>query len=371
MNAFTANYPRYRVTMNGTVLQGVLKLEVTQANAFQIAKFGLTKVFVVNDPFPLSWWAGTPNKSMLMGLEMSTDGQTFVQVLTGAVDSHRYDAIGKIISPVGRDQAALLMDQRVLSTNRNQTSSEIAAALAAEHNLKASITPTTTLVGRFYDTDHDETQSGNFCNATNEWDLLCRLGSKEGIVPYVSGDTLFFNPPPSNPPVFQVIYTEDADGNPICNVSGLEFDRNLKVACDVVVTVRSWHSRKKAGFSATARTKTKDASADSSLLPSIFDIELPNLTQAQCLATAKQWALEISQHERSVTISIPSLALMTPQHVIQVTGTNSNYDMTYYPRVISYAIDFEGGATTTVQAKFSSPLVVYDDDTGEQIGEQA
>ena len=45
--------------------------------------------------------------------------------------------------------------------------------------------------------------------------------------------------------------------------------------------------------------------------------------------------------------------------------------MTYYPQTITQTIDFEQGATTNIQAKFSSPALLYDDDSGEQIGETA
>ena len=371
MNQSVANVPRYRVTMNGTILEGVVQVSAMPPIAFQVGKFRIVKAFVPDDAFPASWWAATANKTMLISIEMAVDGVTFHPMITGNVDSHKYDAIGNTITAVGRDLAAGMLDTRIVTTYRNKTSSEIAAMFAAEHSLKTNITPTPNFVGRYYDTDHDETNSGNFSPATNEWDLLCRLGDREGIIPYVFGTTLYFNPPADNPPMFPVSLTRDSYGLLVANVIGLDLTRNMTAARDVVVTVRSWHSRQKTTFSATVRTKTKDASTDATLPPSKYLRTIPNLTQAQCLAMAKKYALDISQHERNASISIPSLALMDPQTVIPLSGTGTDYDMTFYPLTISYDIDFKSGASTTVQAKFSSPLFLYDDDTGEQIREQS
>jgi hypothetical protein len=361
--------PRFRLTMNGSILDGITQLQVSLPLSFRVGQFSFTKAFLPQDDFPASWWSATSSKTMLVSVSLSTDGENFLEVITGNVDTHRYDPIANCISVAGRDLAALLCDERIVATYRNQTASQIATSFAAEHGLNTSITATKTLAGRFYDIDHDETHGGEFSCATNEWDLLCRLGSQEGITPYVFGNTLFFNPPSQNPPTFPISFSLNAAGEMVSNVTGLTLERHMTEARDIVVTVRSWHSRKKASLSATVRTKTKSPGTDSNVPPSTYLILVPNLTQQECLAKAQQLALDYSQHERNLSVVFPSFGFMNPATVVPVSGTGTDYDMTYYPQAITYSVDFESGARTEIFAKFSSELYLYDDDTGEQIGE--
>ena len=370
------NVPRFRVLMNGAPLLGVQDISTTLANAFQIGKFRFTKSFVAGDKFPASWFADTANKTMRVQIDVAVDGQTYAPHFTGDVDSHGWNPISNQLVVVGRDLAALFADQRTFATYRNLTSSEIAQQLADKHGLQASVTPTTTIVGRYYDTDHDQVQSGDFATATNEWDLLCQLGSKEGIIPYVAGNTLYFNRPPTNPPVFAVTLTRGASGNVVSNAEDLQLERHLTQARDVVMTVRSWSSKSKAIINATVRVKSKkvpaiDPNTGAAPLPSNYVVTVPNLSKPQALALAQRLALDISQHERNAIIKAPSFVPLTPQHVIQVSGTETDYDMTYYPQTITQTISVQDGASTSIQAKFSSPAFLYDDDSGEQIGETA
>ena len=62
------------------------------------------------------------------------------------------------------------------------------------------MTSTTTLVGRYYNADYDTIAAGGFSRAVNEWDLLCLLGQREGIMPYVQGSTLYFQIAPRRRP---------------------------------------------------------------------------------------------------------------------------------------------------------------------------
>jgi len=158
----TVNTPRYRVTMNGTVLDGVKSLWVTLPFCFQAGQFGIVKAFVPNDAFPVS--GGRPRRARRcwLPLSCSTDGVTFQQVIIGNIDSQQYDPIANSICAAGRDLTAPMLDARIVATYRNQTPSQIATAFAAEHGMQTSITASATLVGRNYDADYDEIHSGDF-----------------------------------------------------------------------------------------------------------------------------------------------------------------------------------------------------------------
>jgi phage protein D len=366
----TVNVPRFRVMLNGVALAGVTKVSLTLASLFQVGKFSFEKAFAPDDAYPASWWADTANKTMRVEIDLAVDGQTFVSVITGNVDSHRWDVLANTITAAGRDLAAAFIDTRTLGTYRNKTAGEIVAALAAGHaGLSAQVSDATApLAGRKYDVDSDKSAGGDFSDAQNEWDLICRLGSQLGIVPYMAGSVLMFDTPPASPPVYPATFTRDANG-PVSSVQGMTLERDLTVARDVIVTVQSWNSRKKSTFSATYKVTTKKASTDETLVPLHYYRRVPNLTQAQCQTLAYQVALDISTHERMAVIKAPSLVLLTPETVVQVSGTGTDYDMTYYPRLISYEIDSAGGATTNIQAKYTSGAFLYDQDTGQQVGE--
>jgi phage protein D len=366
----TVNAPRFRVTMNGVAMDGMKEMHVKLAKVFQVGTFSLVKAFVTDDAFPASWFADTGTKTMLVEIDVSTDGTTFQTLLTGNVDSHGWDVVANTVTMAGRDQAAVFLDTRTVGTLRNQTASQIAQTLAASHGLTAEVGSDAALVGRKYDIDFDKTKGGDFSEATNEWDLLCRLGSQAGIAPYMQGSVLCFQPPPSSPPSYAVTVQRGDDGL-VMSAEGLTLERHMTTARDVIVTVESWNSKAKKKFSATYRTSTKKASGDADVQPTRYFYRLPNYTQAQCQDYATQKALDISTHERNIQVRAPSFVMLTPVHVVSVSGTGTDYDQTYYPQAISYAITFDHGASTDIAAKYSSPIYLYDNDTGEQVGESA
>ncbi len=363
----TLRTPRFRVTLNGQPLDGVKSVWVSLPFGYRVGQFQICKAFVPNDPFGPSWWAATANQTMLVAIELSADGVSFQQVISGNVDSQEYDPIANEINAMGRDLAASLCDTRILGTYRNQTASEIVETFAAAHGLQADITATSALVGRYYGNDYDAIVSGNFAKATSEWDLLCRLGSIEGVVPYVAGKTLYFNPPPNSPLVFPIQFSSNPAGALVANVTDLRLERHMDLACDVAVTVRSWHSRSKRTFTATVRSQAERFGVSGGIPVTRYLVVIPNLTQAQCLAKAQQLALEYARHERNIIALFPSLGLLTPQTVISLSGTGSDYDMTYLPQSVRYSVSFEGGAQTEIFAKSLSNMDLIDDDTGESI----
>ncbi len=363
----TLRTPRYRVTLNGQPLDGVTSVWVSLPFCYRVGQFGISKAFLPNDPFGPSWWAATANQTMLVAIELSSDGVSFQQVISGNVDFQEIDPVANEMTAMGRDLAAALCDTRILGTYRNQTASEIVTRFAAEHGLQANITPTAPLIGRYYSNDFDAIASGNFSKATSEWDLLCRLGSIEGIVPYVFGNTLYFNPPPNLPPIFPIQFSRNPDGVLTANVTELQLGRHMDLACDVAVTVRSWHSRSKRSYSATVRGRAQGIGLSAHAPVARYLVVIPNLTQAQCLTKAQQLALEYARHERNIVALFPSLGLLTPQTAISLSGTGSDYDTTYLPQAVRYSVSFEGGAQTEIFAKSSSNPILIDDDTGEMI----
>ena len=83
------------------------------------------------------------------------------------------------------------------------------------------------------------------------------------------------------------------------------------MARDVNVTVKSWHSGKKTIVTGSAVTKSLTP-AFTSVPPTSYMFEIPNLTSAQASAAAQRLALDIAQHERTITASLPGINTLTP-----------------------------------------------------------
>jgi hypothetical protein len=283
----------------------------------------------------------------------------------GQVDRHAIDPLRQTITLHGRDMAAQFLDTRITGTYQNLTSSEIATALAQLHGMTAQVSATTALVGRYYNADYDTTAAGGFSRAVNEWDLLCLLGQREGIVPYVLGNTLYFQNSP--PPAYALWVGQNEDGVMMSNCKTLICERALTMARDVNVAVNSWHSGKKTVVTGSAVTRSLTPPT-ATVPPTNYLFEIPNLTRAQADAAAQRLALDIVQHERVITASLPGIATLTPQTVFTLTGTGTDYDgIAYNPASITHSVTPKGGFETSILAMSSSPLSLYDGASGALI----
>ncbi|HEY1857597.1 hypothetical protein [Acidocella sp.] len=359
-----ARAPRVQVLANGAAITGLLSVQWTDPRVYHVGSFSISKSFTPFDPNGPAWWADTANKQIDIEISLALDGGFFAPMFSGQVDSHALDPLRQTIHLHGRDGAAVFLDTCITQTYQNLTSSEIATTLAQSHGLTAEVTSTATLVGRYYNADHDTIAAGGFSRAVNEWDLLCLLGQREGILPYVQGATLYFQVPPVLAPSYALGVGQNADGVMMSNCKTLLCERALTMARDVKVTVNSWHSGKKTIVTGSAVTKTLTP-ASTSVPPTGYMFEIPNLTSAQASAAAQRLALDIAQHERTITASLPGINTLTPNTVFTITGTGTDYDgIDYFPSHVTHSVTPQRGFETIVSAKNYSPLSLYDGASG-------
>lgn len=235
----------------------------------------------------------------------------------------------------GRDLASLLIDNKTTDKWPNLTSSEIAQKIAAKWGFKSNITPTKTVVGRFYATDHVKLQK-----ADTYWNVLTYLAQHEGFQCFVIGRTLYFGNYQAKASAEPYLIAYDESGNiPNANASALKFSRDLTLANDISVTVRSYHGDKGAAFKATATaSKTaKRIQRDASLAQGTqhYDYVIPGLTQPQCALRAQRILEDLSKHELKMHARLPFDAVLYPWVPIQVTGTGTPWDATYTPQRIT------------------------------------
>lgn len=238
------------------------------------------------------------------------------------------------VSLRGRDLTSLLIDNKTTEKWPNLTSSEIAQQIAAKWGLQANIQATSTIVGRYYTQDHVV-----LAKADTYWNILTYLaqreaGSTPGFSVFVIGRTLYFGAfgaAASREPY--LIQFNGTGQVATANAMGITLARDLTLAQDISVTVRSYHGYRGAAFKATATaTKTaKRMQRDAQLAQALqqYDYTIPGLTQPECALRAQELLKQLSGHELRMSARLPFDALLFPWVPVQLAGTGTPWDTTY------------------------------------------
>lgn len=335
--------PRLLITANGQMVPGVLAARVISNNYYAADRFDATIATGADREMGAAFWSNQSN--IIVDVQFSTDnGMSYSSLLYGTVDVVSLEPIGGLIHIAGRDLTASLITARTQETFANRTASEIAALLAGRHNLIPQISPTTTIVGRYYQSEHDSVTLNQFSRATTEWDLLVFLARHEGFDVFVQGQALHFQPLGA--------LTDIALSLQPADVIDLRLERSLMLAQDVEVIVKSWNSRQNdvcIGRATTAASSTTSARRQS------YVCVRPNLTADDALKLANQRLREITRHQRIVEIRMPGEMTLTPRSVIALYGTGTDFDQTYHVDVIERRLDANRGFTQLVRASSTAP----------------
>ena len=340
--------PALKLLANGRPIAGAIDAEVTSNNRFAADRFSARIAFDADPLAGASFWADS--QGTLIDLALSLDGISYQSLIRGLVDSVLIDPMAALVRIEGRDLSAPLIEARTQQTFTNRTSSEIASLLAQRHGLTPAVTPTTTPVGRYYQSEHDRITLDRFSRAITEWDLLVFLARQESFDVFVQGTVLFFQPmlPPTPPFMLQPT-----------SVSELRLSRSLTLARDIEVTVKSWNSRQKNAFAQTARATGRPSinhlNGISSQPPQRYIFVRPNLTQDQALQLAQRKLSELTQHERVIEATMPGELVLTPRSQIALTGTGTGFDQTYFVDMIERSLSPRAGFIQRIRAKNTSP----------------
>lgn len=349
-----ARQPRAIVTVNGDVASGLVSLEVDNNSFYQADTFRVHLALSVQPPARnWAWWASQTQIQIAVyaGFPKNVDQFTVADLallVLGNVDDIDIDPVGDTITLVGRDLTSGFIDNQTYDKWPQQTSSQIATALAARRGLTAVVTATKTPAGRFYSVEHAlETRR------MTEWDLLTYLSKQEDFSVFVRGTTLFFQPraqPSDDPYVIQWQPPQaQAQAAPISNVVHLRFRRSLTIARDVIVSVRSFDMKTGRAFT-IQRSALHPQRTPGNPAQKYFRY-IPGLTRQQALNRAQELLHEITQHEMQLSADMPADNILTPQNIVQVQGTGTVYDQIYYPAQIQRRWSFTEGYRMTVQAK--------------------
>ena len=286
------------------------------------------------------------NKSELMSL------------IVGQVDTVNVHLESRTVTLAGRDLTAKFIDAKTMNKYPNLTSSQIVTQLAKARGLTPVVTETKTKVGIYYQDELVRLTSEN-----NEWDLINFLAREEGFTAYVKGMELHFEPYPdenSDPYVIQYKHPDSLDNTTQSNVISLELERNLTLAKDIIVYVRTFNPKtkkpvtKKMQATHTANSVLKGKAQPIGEAQKYVYVR-NNLTPEQALQFAQKELKRLSLHEMKLTATLQADNILTCRNMIQVKGTNSPLDQTYYPNSIIRRMSYDGGYEMTVHAKNHSP----------------
>ncbi len=342
--------PRLRLLVNGQELIGAYEAEITSTSHYGSDHFDAV-LGLGPDPWAdLGFWSS--ESDILIDVQLGLDGgASFTSVIQGFVDTVSIDSIGGIVHISGRDFTAAMIEAQTQEAFSNRTSSEIAAIFAQRHGLVPCVVPTSTPVGRFYQSDHEGLTLDRFSKTTTEWDLLVYLARQESYDAFVSGSDLYFQPTAQMSAITQVLYPTD--------MMELRLERSLTLARDIQVTVQSWNTLQNMAFSECVSSAIdvislggSDAAANS---PQRYVIIHPNLTPDKALAIARQRLSELSRHERAIEFSMPGELTLTPRSTIQLDGTGTDFDQAYYVDSIKRTFRIRSGFVQRIRASNSSP----------------
>lgn len=360
----SVRHPRGAIKINDVVMPGWIEWETDnnsyyQADTFR-AKFALSGLPEANRA---AWWASQSAVSAEIFAGFPDDPERFTvsdldSLIFGQVDDITLDPIGAFVEISGRDLTAQLIDTKTTEKWPNQTASQIAIALAKRHGLTPVVTATKTRSGKYYEIDHVR-----LTNQRSEWDLLTWLAHQEQYVVYLKGKELHFEPAPTasnDPYVLQWTPPTDENASPQFNGTGIVFGRNLTLAKDVIVKVHSWNAKNKKGFTKTiTATHNKSTVLKGAAQPvgeaQVYTFTVPGLTPEQALQYGQSKLREITAHEVRMTAHMPADNILGVTDIIQVVGTGTTFDQTYFPDSILRRMSAEEGYRMTVKAKNHSP----------------
>ncbi len=328
-----ARAPRLSVLVNGVPLLGAIEASVSSTGFFSADWFRV-RAALAGDAFV---WAAETKVFVDVRMALSPLGP-FVGMVQGNADLVEIDPIAGTLLLEGRDLSAGLIEARTQETFANRTSSEIATILAGRHGLAANVWPTATPAGRYWELEHDSLTLNVAGRATTEWDLLVSLARREAFDLWVSGTTLNFVPRDDGA-VPAVV--------PMASVESLRLERALTFAGDIIVTVKSWHSRAGEVCVRTARTARGAASSRA------YVYVVPNLTPDAAQTYADNALAELTRHELVASIEMPGELLLSPRMPILLQGTGTIFDTVLRVDEVERRLHATRGFTQLVRARAS------------------
>lgn len=365
--------PRTLVKINGTALPGCVSWQIDNNSNYQADTFRVSYAAgALPSDRDIAWLTAQADLSVeiLAGFPADPNAPTMAELqsyIIGRVDDVQFDPVQNTIELSGRDYTSQFIDTKTSESFLNQKPPWIVATLAARHNMTANAAPQPgpQRAGSYYQVDHVRLNHEH-----TEWDLLTWLAIEAKCSVWVSGTTLNFQPLPdpdtADTYVIQWSPPSEKSGSPQANVIDLKFARNLTLAKDVIVIVRSYNAKQKRYVSATAKAShNKNKVLRNTSIPygepQIYTYDkTPGLQQDQAQAKANSLLASISAHEVRLDASLPGDSILSTRMLVTVQGTHTAFDQLYYPDSVVRSMNMSDGYRMQLSAKNHSPESTVD-----------
>jgi phage protein D len=364
-----ATSPRAIVLING-IQVSVTHIEVNTA------QFGYADTFTIfmpligqTAPINRDYFATNQNVLVTIYIGFPPNPNSFTSndldlIITGNADQYRDNLGTNFIEISGRDLTSKFIEAKITQYFPNQTSSQIVTAFANEQGLTPQVTATSTVVGAFY-----QNQQTLLANQMSQWDMITYLAQQEDFQAFVSGNTFIFEPKTdqsSNPYIINYVLASSSVAFPYGNFISCEVVTNTNLAGNVQVTVRvPYDTRTGQAFSVKVKsTQTKGISNTTRK----YVLRKPGLTPQQAQQLASQLLEQHTSQGVGLNISMPGDNILKKDSIIQLKGTGTYYDQTYFPDEIRREINFEdGGYRMYIYARNTNQDSTVDDNTNQDI----
>ena len=339
--------PRPVVLVNGAKLpdNAVISVEVTNASHFTADTYRAELAVKALPPsFNAAYWSSSADDQISIGV--SLNGEMPAPLIIGQVDDIDFDLCRRTLTLTGRDLSASLIDNKTAEKFQNLTSSQIAQALALRRGLDSNVQATTTSAGNYYEIDHTV-----LTQEQTEWDLLVYLAQQEGFDAWVSGTTLYFQPPPvTNAPPYLLLWSEPGDGTFASNAMDLRLQRSETLAKDIDVVVRTWNQKQQRPFAVHAK-RTGASSSRRGGKGQLYSFNRPNLSHDQAQKLANSILYDLTLHEMVLTASLPGDNALATRAMVRLVGTGTAWDQNYFPDTVHRSLSMDGGYRMELRAK--------------------
>ena len=318
-----ARRPRLRVVANGAILTSAIHARVISTAYYAADSFSVTLPINAGPFTGADYWSSSGSNEI--AVEFSIDGgMTFMTAIEGLVDRLVLDPICGTAVLEGRDFTSYFVDTILREQYLNRSASEIAQTFAEGHGLAPSVTPTSRLVGRYYQGNRTRTTLSRDTTCTTEWDLLVALARFEDFEVFVQGRSLFFQPRPLAPRVVFGI-----DPSVLCALK-MEYLPSITDAFEV--KVQSWNSERQSPVTSVASSNSSiqtGVTSGTGVPSKSYVITRPNLTIEEAELMAAQALREIQLHRKIISLEMPGDTVLTPRQGIQLGGTGAMFDQVY------------------------------------------
>jgi phage protein D len=356
--------PRGMVLANGQRLSGLFSFSVDNNDFFHADTFTFTLTMSAQPPATnFDWWSRQEKLEVELLVGFPTDPNNYdksdlTSYLVGYVDDLQFDPIADQMVFSGRDLTSKLIDTKntlFQKAMHPMTSSNIVTQIAAQVGLTPVVTKTTgSSPGSTYYQIIDSLLKAH----CSYWDIVTKLAQIEGFRAYVQGHELHFEPrAAADADPFMIQWVPPSTGGyPSSNAVDLTFSRNLSVAKDLKVIVLSYNPKANKTFTATA---TRPRAGSGKAVPfqeqQVYTFNAANKTQAQAQEIANNKLKELSLHEMNLHARLPGETALTPRNLIQVTGTGTAFDQTYFASSITRNYSLTDGFTMSLLGKNQTP----------------